>query len=70
MKDLCVQQYFDVGQGVERTSAIGATSARIVRRETRRILERFEQSVLIQSEDAKEGIVAFREKRPPGFRSY
>jgi enoyl-CoA hydratase/carnithine racemase len=36
--------------------------------ETGRILERLGQSVLIRSEDAREGIKAFREKRPPNFR--
>jgi enoyl-CoA hydratase/carnithine racemase len=36
--------------------------------ETGRILERLGQSVLIMSDDAKEGNRAFREKRPPNFR--
>jgi enoyl-CoA hydratase/carnithine racemase len=36
--------------------------------ETGRILERLGQSVLIMSEDAKEGNRAFREKRQPNFR--
>ena len=36
--------------------------------ETGRIIERLGQSVLIQSEDAKEGNRAFREKRPPEFK--
>ena len=36
--------------------------------ETGRILERLGQSVLIATEDAKEGNRAFREKRPPKFR--
>jgi enoyl-CoA hydratase/carnithine racemase len=36
--------------------------------ETGRILERLGQSVLIRSEDAREGIAAFREKRAPNFR--
>lgn len=37
--------------------------------ETGRILERLGQSVLIKSEDAQEGIVAFKEKRKPQFKS-
>ena len=37
--------------------------------ETGRILERLGQSVLIRSEDAREGNRAFREKRPPDFRN-
>jgi enoyl-CoA hydratase/carnithine racemase len=37
--------------------------------ETGRILERLGQSVLIRSEDAREGNRAFREKRPPNFRN-
>lgn len=36
--------------------------------ETGRMLERLGQSVLIQSEDAKEGNRAFREKRMPDFK--
>jgi enoyl-CoA hydratase/carnithine racemase len=36
--------------------------------ETGRILERLGQSILIRSEDSKEGMRAFREKRPPRFR--
>jgi enoyl-CoA hydratase/carnithine racemase len=36
--------------------------------ETGRILERLGQSVLITTDDAKEGNRAFREKRPPNFR--
>lgn len=36
--------------------------------ETGRILERLGQSILIRSEDSKEGLRAFREKRPPKFR--
>lgn len=35
---------------------------------TGRYLERLGQSVLVQSEDLKEGISAFREKRKPNFR--
>jgi enoyl-CoA hydratase/carnithine racemase len=37
--------------------------------ETGRILERLGQSVLIKSEDAQEGIAAFKEKRKPRFKS-
>ena len=36
--------------------------------ETGRILERLGQSVLIQTEDNKEGMRAFMEKRKPDFR--
>ena len=36
--------------------------------ETGRLLERLGQSVLVQSEDAREGVEAFREKRPPRYR--
>ena len=36
--------------------------------ETGRILERLGQSVLIRSEDAREGMTAFRQKRKPDFR--
>lgn len=36
--------------------------------ETGRILERLGQSVLIRSEDAREGMQAFQQKRPPDFR--
>jgi enoyl-CoA hydratase/carnithine racemase len=36
--------------------------------ETGRILERLGQSVLIRTEDAREGNRAFREKRPPNFK--
>lgn len=35
--------------------------------ETGRIIERLGQSILIRTEDAKEGNAAFREKRPPRF---
>jgi enoyl-CoA hydratase/carnithine racemase len=37
--------------------------------ETGRILERLGQSVLIKTQDAQEGIVAFKEKRKPKFKS-
>ena len=37
--------------------------------ETGRMLERLGQSVLVRSEDAREGMRAFREKRPPSFRN-
>jgi enoyl-CoA hydratase/carnithine racemase len=37
--------------------------------ETGRILERLGQSILIQTEDNKEGMKAFTEKRPPRFKS-
>lgn len=37
--------------------------------ETGRILERLGQSVLIRTEDAKEGAIAFKEKRKPRFKS-
>jgi enoyl-CoA hydratase/carnithine racemase len=37
--------------------------------ETGRILERLGQSILIRSEDAGEGMRAFREKRNPNFKS-
>ena len=33
-----------------------------------RILERIGQSVLIRTEDHKEGVRAFREKRPPNYQ--
>jgi len=36
--------------------------------ETGRLLERLGQSVLIRSQDAREGMRAFSEKRPPKFR--
>jgi enoyl-CoA hydratase/carnithine racemase len=36
--------------------------------ETGRILERLGQSILIRSQDAREGMTAFREKRAPKFR--
>src|SRR5215213_6978833 len=36
--------------------------------ETGRLLERLGQSVLVQSEDAREGVAAFRDKRPPRYR--
>ena len=36
--------------------------------ETGRILERLGQSVLIKTEDNKEGMTAFREKRKPKFK--
>jgi enoyl-CoA hydratase/carnithine racemase len=37
--------------------------------ETGRILERLGQSVLIKTQDAQEGIAAFKEKRKPRFKS-
>jgi enoyl-CoA hydratase/carnithine racemase len=33
-----------------------------------RIMERMAQSALILSEDHKEGVKAFREKRPPQYK--
>ena len=36
--------------------------------ETGRLIERLGQSVLITTEDAKEGNAAFREKRKPAFK--
>jgi enoyl-CoA hydratase/carnithine racemase len=37
--------------------------------ETGRILERLGQSILIRSEDAQDGMAAFRDKRPPNFKA-
>lgn len=43
-------------------------TARGVDPATARVLERLGQSVLVQSEDAREGVRAFREKRPPRWK--
>lgn len=63
-KDLCERSALAMGMAKHIIN-----TCQNVDTETGRILERLGQSVLIKSEDAQEGLSAFKEKRKPKFKS-